>query len=65
MGLHRVSDPQKSKRIELWEEPLSIIGSQKRRAWHIIIILDEFWFYFWTGHEVIWPQTGEEVPEKE
>jgi hypothetical protein len=42
-----------------------MLESEKRRAWHDIITLDESWFYFRPDHELIWFQPGEEVPAKE
>jgi hypothetical protein len=62
---HRLSDPQKSKRVALSEELWSILESQKRRAWHNSVTLDESEFSFRADHELIWLQPSEEVPERE
>jgi hypothetical protein len=62
---HRLSYSQKSKYVELSEELLSILKSQKRRVWHNIVTLDESWLYFRIDHELISLQPSEEAPERE
>jgi hypothetical protein len=58
-------DSQKLKHIELSEGFLLILESQKRRAWHDIVMRDKSWFDCRTGRELIWLHPGEEVPDRE
>jgi hypothetical protein len=62
---HHLSNDQKSKRVELSKQLLSILEKQQTRGWYDIITLDESWFYFSTDHEMIWLAPGGTIPEKE
>jgi hypothetical protein len=61
---HRLSDDQKRMRVSVSSELLRLLEQQERRAWHDVITLDEFWFYFSTDHEFIWLAPGEDIPER-
>jgi hypothetical protein len=65
MDPHRLSELQKSKHAELSEKLLSILESQKRKAWYGVITLGEFRFHLHTDHELIWLHPGEKMPERE
>lgn len=62
---HRLSHSQKSDRVELSRQLLSMLEIQQVRSWHDIVTLDESWFYLCTDHEMIWLQSDEKVPERE
>jgi hypothetical protein len=38
---------------------------QRDRAWHVIVTLDESWFYLSADYEFIWLLRNEKVPERE
>jgi hypothetical protein len=61
---HRLSDIQKSNRVELPRAFLSLLTTQQGRRWHGIVILDESWFYLNVDCELIWFRADEKVPEK-
>jgi hypothetical protein len=64
-GRHRLTTAQKSDRVELSRQLLSMLEIQQVRCWHDIVTLDESWFYLSMDHEMISLQSDEKVPERE
>jgi predicted cupin superfamily sugar epimerase len=62
---HLLSHFQKLDRVTLSQELLPMLERQKQRSWHVIVTLDEIWFYLNTDHELIWLQPNGEIPERE
>jgi hypothetical protein len=50
---HRLSEAQKARRVQCSQSLLTRLRDQQTRAWHDIVTLDESWFYYITGHELI------------
>jgi hypothetical protein len=62
---HRLSDDQKTIRVNLSRELLRVLQKQQTRAWHNILTLDESWFYLCTDHERILLTSEQPVPDRE
>jgi hypothetical protein len=62
---HRLSDAQKSNRVELSQRLLSMLTTQQSRYWHDIVTLDESWVSLSTDHELVWLRSDAKVPERE
>jgi hypothetical protein len=42
-----------------------ILHTQKAKAEHGIVTMDEPWFYYVTDHELIWLPIGGKIPDRE
>jgi hypothetical protein len=62
---HRPSDGQKTMRVNLSRELLRVLPRQQTRGWHIILTLDESWFYLSPDDEQIWLTPEQLVPDRE
>jgi hypothetical protein len=61
-----LSDAQKGERVNLSRRLLRMrmLKLQRDRAWHDIVILDEFWFYLSTDYEFVWLPRDEKFPRE-
>jgi histone-lysine N-methyltransferase SETMAR len=60
---HSLIEAQRQIRIDQSIELLRRLESAQANDWQRFMTLDEFWFYLWTSHEIVWVQAGQQPPE--
>jgi histone-lysine N-methyltransferase SETMAR len=59
-----LTEAQWQIRIDRSIELLRRLESAQANDWQSTMILDGYWSYFWTSHEIIWVQADQQPPER-